>query len=117
MRIVLPFLVAAAGVWLGYIALQADEPDYTPPAVAVPARIETEVAAGSALRAFDVEGMCCSSCPRKLYRALMAVEGVSEAAIDFEGETAWALAPADLPVERLIEALESEKYSAALREE
>ncbi|MDP6407972.1 MAG: heavy metal-associated domain-containing protein [Planctomycetota bacterium] len=116
MKIVLPTLIAAAGVWLGFVALRAREPSYVSPAVRVPVRIESEVRPGRVLRGFDVEGMCCESCTRKLYGALLDVEGVSEAAVDLEAETVWAVAPRALPVERLLEALHFEEYSAVARE-
>ena len=49
-------------------------------------------------------------------RSLLAVEGVSEAAVDFESARAWALARVEVPVARLLTALHFDKYSASVRE-
>ena len=97
MKILSLLVLSSAGVWLGYVALHAPQPDYTPPTLRVPMRIEAEAEPGQTMRAFDVEGMCCDSCTHKLYRSLLAVEGVSEAAVDPRwvpsALTFWALFP------------------------
>ncbi len=116
MKILSLLVLSSAGAWLGYVALHAPEPDYTPPTLRVPVRIETEAEPGQTMRAFEVEGMCCESCTHKLYRSLLAVEGVSEAAVDFESARAWALARVEVPVARLLTALHFDKYSASVRE-
>lgn len=105
-------LLIAAGIWLASIALRAKEPTYKAPEREVPAQLSGAAPAGFVVRRFEVEGMCCRSCTRGLHERLLAVEGVQEAAVSFEASSAAALAPADLPAERLLEALNFGKYSA-----
>jgi copper chaperone CopZ len=114
-------LGGAAGV-LGWVALRSPQPDYAAPTLAevqahvpAPTSLVGEVPAGSVVRAFDVEGMCCSGCTGKLYASLRALPEVSQAAVSFEDGTAQVVVPAGLEVERIAAALSFEKYSATLR--
>jgi copper chaperone CopZ len=104
--------LVAAGLWLGSVALRSKEPTYSAPPAGAPAQLSSEVPDGCLVRRFAVEGMCCETCPKKLHAALAAVEGVREAAIDFDAKQASAVVDAGTPVERLLGALTSEKYSA-----
>lgn len=105
-------LVALAGVWLGFVALRAKAPTYEAHSGAVPSRLSGSVPEGFLVRNFRVEGMCCESCTRKLHQSLAGVEGVQEAAVDFGSGTAAALVAGSVPVERLLAALNVEKYTA-----
>lgn len=107
-------LLIVAGIWLASIALRAKPPTYTALEGEVPAQLSSAPPAGFVVRSFEVEGMCCRSCTRGLHERLLAVEGVSEAAVSFEASSAAALAPADVPAERLLEALNFGKYTARL---
>ena len=61
----------------------------------------------------SIEGMTCSSCVNSVEKALNAVDGVS-ATINFATETAHILAPADIDVKELVNAVEKAGYKAAL---
>lgn len=117
-RIALACLLLAAGA-LATIALLARERTYAVPAHAAPESIPLvlagEVPAGFTLRTFDVEGICCQGCSAKLHGALLALEGVSAAAIDPQAKRVTALARADVPDERLTAALTFDKYHARAR--
>lgn len=105
-------LVILAGVWLGYVGLRAHSPAYEAPELGVPTRLSGEVPAGYLVRSFAVEGMCCESCTGKLHGALAALEGVEEAAVDFDAGMASAVVAASVPLERVLAALNVEKYRA-----
>lgn len=105
-------LLAAAGLWLGSVALHAKAPTYFAPATEVPVELSGAVPDGCVVRRFEVEGMCCQTCPKKLYAALAAVDGVRESAIDFDERTVSAVVDAGTPVESLLAVLNTDKYSA-----
>jgi copper chaperone CopZ len=108
-------LVVLAGIWLGFVALKADPPTYDGAAGEVPAHLSGELPAGFRVASFEVEGMCCSTCPGKLYASLSGVEGVREAAVDFDTSTAEAVVPEALPDEALLAVLNVDKYTARPR--
>ena len=118
---VLTALVLLAGVVLGWIALRTDSPSREvrartlAPTEAVPNALSGAIPAGHVARVFDVEGMCCRGCPRTLYDKVVVLDGVVEVAASFDEGTISAVVPADLPVETLTAAFESEKYVATLR--
>lgn len=60
----------------------------------------------------DVGGMTCASCVRRVERALSKVEGVETASVNFAAETARVTLADDVPVERLIAAVEKAGYQA-----
>ncbi len=118
-RILLPLLLLGpAALVLGWIALRAPEPTELPKWTAgedgprVPLAIVGDLAEGTVVRELAVEGMCCTGCSRKLYEALLAVPGVTRAAVDFEGARAQAAVPADFDVALLETALRFDKYDA-----
>lgn len=113
MKVASYFLLIAALV-LGAIAVRAPEPQAAPPvpvvAGAVPYEIRGEVPADCVVRTFLVEGMCCEGCAAKLRTALLAVDGVTEAAVDSVLGRAQAVVPRDLELARLEAALTFEDY-------
>ena len=117
-RLAIALLILAGGV-LGSIAVFARERTYVVPAevppASIPLTLEGEVPAGFTLRTFDVEGICCQGCSSKLHGALMALDGLSAAAVDPYRKTVSALARADIPNERLEAALTFDKYRAHAR--
>ncbi len=112
-------VLAAAGLVLGWIAWRAQEPTWSAQPVevlpdTVPAALSGEVPAGCVVRRFEVEGICCAGCPKKLYAHLAQVEGVREVAVDPILKRASAIVPAGLDVVTLESALTFDKYSAKL---
>ncbi len=61
----------------------------------------------------DLEGMTCASCAARIERKLNRLEGV-EASVNFATEQATVHCEEELPVERLLEAVESAGYGAHL---
>jgi len=61
----------------------------------------------------DISGMTCASCVRRVERALSKVEGVETASVHFAAETARVTFAEELPVERLVAAVEKAGYEAA----
>jgi copper chaperone CopZ len=110
-------VLGAAALFLGWIALRAEQPTWSAPPQevlpdTVPATLSGEVPAGFVVRRLDVEGMCCTGCPKRLYAHLADVAGVREAAVDpILGEVA-AVVPAELDVAELEAALTFDKYAA-----
>ncbi len=112
-------LLLLAGIVLGTIAVRAKEPTYVAPVLLepeeIPIRVTAEVPAGYVLRSFEVEGICCQECSGKLHGALLAVDGVREAAVDPLLKRAQALVRADVGVAALERALTFDRYSARAR--
>jgi Cu+-exporting ATPase len=71
---------------------------------------------GQVERAFDVAGMCCTNCTGKLHRALTAVPGVREAAVDFESATATVVVDEGVDPGLVLAALSFGKYAATPRQ-
>ena len=63
---------------------------------------------------FDVRGMECASCVRRVERALSRVEGVASASVNLATETATVEAPADIDVEALRVAVDHAGYTLRL---
>ncbi|HLM93875.1 MAG TPA: cation transporter, partial [Gaiellaceae bacterium] len=61
----------------------------------------------------DLEGMACASCVARIERKLNKLEGV-EASVNFATEQATVRRDEDVPVERLIETVESAGYGARI---
>ena len=116
MKILGPLLLLVCGVVLGVIASQAKEPTYElqreEAPEAVPYALSGVVPAGSVVRAFEVEGICCDGCSGKLFAALDALEGVEEIAVDTVRSRVEVVASEELAVARLGEALTFDKYTA-----
>jgi copper chaperone CopZ len=115
-------LVLVAGIAFAYVAARSPEPTYaapTPEELAVeqgaPRALTVAPSAGETVRAFDVEGMCCNGCTRKLHEALIAVPGVRDAAVDFHTGIAEAVVPESLDAAELGRALTFDKYTATAR--
>ena len=72
--------------------------------------------AGEVVHEFDVEGMCCKGCPRKLHELLTKYDGVRVAAVSFDAGTADVIARDDVSGEDLASLLTFDKYHATLRE-
>lgn len=60
----------------------------------------------------EISGMTCASCVRRVERALSKVEGVETASVNFAAETARVTLATDVPVDRLIAAVEKAGYEA-----
>ena len=60
---------------------------------------------------FDVEGMTCAACARRVEKTLAAQPEVAEAGVNFAMERATVTAPADLTPDRLVAAVEAAGYS------
>ena len=82
----------------------------SPVLIEIPIAIVGEVPVGYGVRSFEVEGMCCVGCVRKLHDALVALPGVEKAAVDFETGKVSALALTDVADTDLAAALQFEKY-------
>lgn len=121
MKISTIILLLAGGV-LAWIAITSESQDQSTRAAGlaadapVPTHLALEVPAGYVARVFDVEGMCCMGCPRSLYEKVIAIDGVAAAAASFDEQTVAALVPADFSVASLESVLDSDKYTATLRE-
>ena len=59
----------------------------------------------------QLEGMTCASCAARIERSLNKLDGV-EATVNFATEQATIRCDEDVPVERLIEAVEAAGYGA-----
>lgn len=109
-------LLLLSALVLGTIALRAPEPQAAPPqpvvGVVVPYELRGEVPAGCVVRTIEVEGMCCEGCAAKLRSALLAVDGVREAAVDSVRGRALCVVPQELEVARLERALTFDDYHA-----
>ena len=66
----------------------------------------------SALYAFEVEGVCCASCPPALREALSDLEGVSEIAVNTETQRVEIEAAVGMDVEDMAQAMTFDKYVA-----
>ncbi len=109
-------LILVAGVAAAYIALSAEAPHHTrPDHRPAPASLASPAGEGEVVRNFAVDGMCCNGCAGKLHTAAMGVEGVLEAAVDFDTGTVLARVPADLDPKPLEAALNFDKYTVTLR--
>jgi Cu+-exporting ATPase len=62
----------------------------------------------------DVEGMTCASCVNRIERYLRKVDGVVEANVNLATERASVSVGPDVPIERLLEAVEAAGYDARL---
>ncbi len=60
----------------------------------------------------EISGMTCASCVRRVERALGRVEGVDTASVNFAAERARVALNADVPVEKLLAAVEKAGYGA-----
>ncbi|HSS90326.1 MAG TPA: heavy metal-associated domain-containing protein, partial [Streptosporangiaceae bacterium] len=59
----------------------------------------------------SVQGMTCAACAARVEKTLNAIDGV-HATVNFATERATVTAPASIPVELLIEAVEQAGYDA-----
>jgi copper chaperone CopZ len=104
------------GAVLAFVALRAPEPTYVAPRHEAPLRfplaLTEEPLPGYVVRAFAVEGICCQGCGGKLGRALLAIDGVQEVAVDHLKGEVRASVRADVESEVLARALTFDKYSA-----
>jgi hypothetical protein len=113
-------LLGLVGLSLAWVAWRADSPAYSAPAATpeppaeVPSELSGVVPAGSVVRTFDIEGICCAGCPGQLFVKLDQLDGVEEAAVDAVSKRASVVLPADFDVARVEEALTFSKYSATL---
>lgn len=118
-------LVGAAGslAWIGW---QAPDPDHeahqlegAPGVHYVPAVLLGDVPQGARLLEFVVDGPCCDGCSQKLYGAALAAEGVSAAAIHYDGDQHLAFGQVWIDAsengDALLGALTFEKYTASRR--
>jgi copper chaperone CopZ len=115
MKLLLPILLLAAGA-AAWIAFSSEGPHRTrPDHRPAPATLASAAGPGEVVRNLAVEGMCCNGCAGKLHTAVMQVEGVREAAVDFDTGTVLARVPEGLEVGALEAALTFDKYHATAR--
>jgi copper chaperone CopZ len=119
MKVLLALILLAAGA-LVWVLDSRSEPTFAAPEevqtyAPAPTVLLRSPAEGQVQTAFDVEGMCCTSCTGKLHARLVALPGVQEAAVDFETSSALVIAGAEVGVEDLQAALTFGKYSATQR--
>lgn len=116
-------LLLLAGAALATIALRTPEPDYVaptadepPPAVpfTLPAELLAAPPAGTRVRTFEVEGICCEGCAGKLSEALATVEGVDQVAVDSVTGRVQVLASETQDDAVLARALTFDEYEAHL---
>jgi copper chaperone CopZ len=105
-------LLCLAGLVFGYIAIQGD--DQTVEAWEHPTtdRLTGPIPEGHQVLRFQVDGMCCDSCPNKLRTWLAGVEGVVDSAVSFEDSQAEAMVPDGYDPAPVLAALNQDKYSA-----
>lgn len=112
-------LVAAAGLtWV--VATRGERTFAAPveeaPVVPAPTVLVHGAGPGQLELDFDVEGMCCTNCTGKLHRAVTAVPGVHEAAVDFESGLARVVVDQGTDPQQVLAALAFDKYSATPRQ-
>ena len=107
-------LLAASGGILLWVGLTATRAEYVPPREPelVPLALTGEVPEGCEVQTFDVDGMCCTNCSAKLYRALVETEGVRAAAVDPSLGRAEVVVPAGTKRAELARVLTFDKYVA-----
>ncbi|MCA8409063.1 heavy metal translocating P-type ATPase [Burkholderia cenocepacia] len=78
----------------------------------------TEPLASAALQTIElnVDGMHCGGCTGRVQRALAAVPGVVDAAVDLDAHTATVTAQETVEPDQLIDAVREAGYGAAVRE-
>ena len=115
MKRLIPVLVLAA-LGAGYLFATSDAPHRTRPDHGVaPSTLASPARPGEVVRNLAVEGMCCKGCAGKLHAALLEVDGVREAAVDFERATALARVDESVDAAALEAALRFDKYTATAR--
>ncbi|WP_081065866.1 heavy metal translocating P-type ATPase [Burkholderia diffusa] len=78
----------------------------------------TEPLASAAMQTIEltIDGMHCGGCTGRVQRALAAVPGVIEAAVDLDAHAATVTAQETVEPERLVAAVDAAGYRAAVRE-
>ncbi|WP_081069256.1 heavy metal translocating P-type ATPase [Burkholderia diffusa] len=78
----------------------------------------TEPLASAAMQTIEltIDGMHCDGCTGRVQRALAAVPGVIEAAVDLDAHAATVTAQETVEPERLVAAVDAAGYRAAVRE-
>lgn len=61
-------------------------------------------------KVLSIEGMMCQNCVRHVDKALRAVAGVSDVAVDLEGKSATVTLSAEVSDETLTQAVTEEGY-------
>jgi len=107
----LTVLVLLAGVVLGTIALRYSSPN-ADAAPSIPRALPATVPAGFVVHAFEVDGICCESCPESLVEALHGVEGVKAIAVDPDTHRVEIEVPAGVEPATLASALTFGDYVA-----
>ncbi|MCP3914844.1 MAG: heavy-metal-associated domain-containing protein [bacterium] len=121
MKLIPSLVLGLSAVVLGTIAVRTADPTYVPPkpeveaATYVPSVPSGKVPADHVAVTLGVDGMCCNGCTKKLYERLREVEGVLEAAVDFESAAVRAVVPNEVNVDRLSETLTFDEYTAVAR--
>jgi copper chaperone CopZ len=120
MKLLLALILLTAGALTWVVATRPAPtfaaPEPAPAAFApAPTVLVHGPAPGQIEQDFDVQGMCCKGCTGKLHARLLAVEGVREAAVDFETGSARVVTDADVSTATLVSALSFEKYNATPR--
>lgn len=115
MKPTVPLILLAAAA-AGYLFATSEAPHRTrPDHEGAPTTLASPAGPGEVVRNLAIEGMCCQGCAGKLHAALLAVDGVREAAVDFDRATALARVDERVDVGVLEAALSFEKYRATAR--
>lgn len=73
-----------------------------------------DVPPGYVLLHFDVEGMCCRSCPQKLQAELAELDGVRSSGVRFDSKSADLVVPEGYDPSAALAVLNQGKYTATL---
>jgi len=105
-------LLVLAGLVLAFLVLGNGHDEVEAWQHPEPESLGKNVPAGYQVMQFEVDGMCCDSCPNKLREWLGEVDGVEQAAVSFRNGRAEALVPEGYDPAPLLDVLNQEKYTA-----
>ena len=107
-----PALLVLAAAGLGYVAWSGGGQPVEAWQHPESADFVGDVPPGYVLMRFDVEGMCCRSCPQKLQAELAELDGVRSSGVRFETKSADLVVPAGYDPAPALAVLNQGKYTA-----
>ena len=109
-------VLLAGGVLAGVAAKhKADESareSSAPILVEIPSSLDTTPDEDEVVRTYNISGMCCASCTKKLHDRIAGLSGVEACAVDLPGERLTLIVRKDLAPERILSRLSFDKYIA-----
>ena len=78
----------------------------------IPSSLGTAPGEGEVMRSYNVSGMCCGSCTRKLHDKALGLEGVKACAVGLVEERVVLIAKGGVASEQILTALNFDKYRA-----